>query len=199
MTAGAVGLVVLLAVVAPEHDLATGASLAIYGVAMLAVFCLSAAYNMARCPTWKLRLRRFDRAAIYVKIAGTYTPFSAVVLGGGLGAGLLGAVWSIAAIGVPLSLFASERLERVAVWLYLAQGWLLVAVFDPLAAALPGESLILLVTGGLLYTVGVVFHLSEKLPYHNAIWHAFVLAASCCMYAAVLNGVPVPTLSAAPL
>ncbi|MEO1330522.1 MAG: hemolysin III family protein [Pseudomonadota bacterium] len=190
VAAGLVGLVVLIAVVAPRYDIATGASLWVYGFAMLTVFCFSAAYNLINDPTWTPRLRRLDRAAIYVKIAGTYTPFSAIAIGGGVGAGLLGAAWSIAAIGVPIALFASERLERLTVWLYLAQGWLLVFVLEPISAALPLEALVLLISGGLLYTAGVPFHLWERLPYHNAIWHGFVLAASVCMYAAILSGMP---------
>lgn len=163
---------------------------AVYGVATIAVFLCSAAYNMAWSPSRRAILRRLDHAAIFLKIAGTYTPFAALSLGGAVGAALLGAVWTIAAVGVPIALFAHQGMMRSVVWLYLAQGWIVILAIGPLAAALSVLALALLVAGGLLYTVGVAFHLWEKLKYHNAIWHGFVLAASACMYGAVWAALP---------
>ena len=174
---------------AVTRDSATLASISVYGLGAVTVFVMSALYNMDLLPSRRQMMRRLDHAAIFIKIAGTYTPFAALSLGGGWGAALLSAVWSIAAIGVPLQLFAPKRLERAAVLLYLLQGWMVLIAIEPLAAALPADAMLLLFIGGGLYTAGVAFHLAEWLPYHNAIWHAFVLAASGCMYAAVVIGV----------
>lgn len=184
-----IAITVLITISAFLQDGWTVASIAVYGAGVFAVFLASAAYHLIDLPDWRWLLRRFDHAAIFFKIAGTYTPFAAISLGGARGALLLIAVWGIAAIGAPLKLFAPGRFERVAVWLYLLQGWLVVVMLGPLAAAISLGALICLVCGGLIYTVGVVFFLWEKLPYHNAIWHGCVLAASACMYAAVLSGV----------
>lgn len=181
--------VTLMIIAAPMQDAGTMACLIIYGLGVTTVFGVSAAYHLIPLPSWKSVLRRLDHAAIFVKIAGTYTPFALVGIGGVWGLGLMGAVWTIAALGVPLKLWAPDKLGRWAVWLYLLQGWLVIFALGPAANALPSETLTLIVIGGALYTIGVGFFLSEKLPFHNAIWHGFVLAASGFMYAAVLTGV----------
>lgn len=185
-----IAISVLITIGAFLHDGWTVASLAVYGAGALCVFIASAAYHMIDWPKGRWLLRRLDHAAIFVKIAGTYTPFAAISLGGGgAGAALLGSVWSIAAVGVPLKLFAPGRFEKWAVWLYLIQGWIVVLALGPLAAAISTDAIVYLVIGGVLYTVGVAFFLWERLPFHNAIWHGCVLAASGCMYAAIMSGV----------
>jgi hemolysin III len=103
------------------------------------------------------------------------------------GLGLLAVVWSIAAIGIAIKLFFPRYLEGLTVGLYLIQGWAIVAAWHPLVTAVPTWVAILLGLGGALYTIGVVFHLWERLPYQNAIWHGFVLTAASCHYAAVLG------------
>lgn len=165
------------------------ASVLVYGTGLLAVFVCSAAYHLVRRPGLKAVLRRFDHAAIYLKIAATYTPFAAVKMGGLAGMALLGAVWAIAAIGVFTRLMLPGQFVRTAYVLYLAQGWACLAALKPMIEALPTTSMLLLLAGGILYTAGVAFHLWERLPYHNAIWHAFVLAASACHFAAVVDAV----------
>ncbi len=164
-------------------------SLAIYCLGMVAVFCFSAGYHLVAWPRLKAILRRFDHAAIYVKIAATYTPFALVKLGGAVGIGLLGAVWAVGLFGVAAKLFWPAQLVRTSYVLYLAQGWACVAALQPLTAALPDRALTLLIIGGVLYTTGVVFHLWHSLRYHNAIWHGFVLAGSACHFAAVVDAV----------
>ncbi len=171
-------------------DAASSTAVLIYGGGMLAVFICSAAYNLNR-GQWRWLLRRLDQAAIYVKIAATYTPFAAIKMGGGVGMGLLVAVWAIAIIGASARLIAPAQFVRTAYVLYLAQGWAAVFTLPSMFEALPGTAFALLVIGGVLYTVGVVFHLWEKLPYNNAIWHGFVLSASVCHFAAVINAVVV--------
>lgn len=164
-------------------------SLSVYSAGLLAVFSISAAYNLVIWPRSKAILRRFDHAAIYLKIAATYTPFALVKMGGLVGFGLLAFVWSVAAIGVTAKLQFSERLVKTGYVLYVAQGWAAVIALEPLAAAVSGRVLLLLGIGGGLYTIGIAFHLWNGLRYHNAVWHAFVLVASGCHYAAVVDAV----------
>jgi hemolysin III len=161
-------------------------SLAIYGLALVAMFTCSAGYNLVVRPKLKEVLRRLDHAAIFLMIAGTYTPFVLIKMNNSWGLGLLAVVWTMAAIGIAIKLFAPRFLDGLSTALYLVQGWAVVAAWEPLMTALPGHVLTLLVIGGVLYTIGVVFHLWERLPYQNAIWHGFVLSAASCHYAAVI-------------
>jgi len=184
-----VALPILLVMTMPLLPAASVASLAIYAAASLAMFGFSAAYNLIPAPGWKDRLRRADQAAIFMKIAGTYTPFAVLMAGGVWSIGLFAAVWIVALSAAAAKLFLPGRLDRVSIGLYLALGWAVLLVIRPLAAALPLDALILLAVGGGLYTLGVVFHLSKRLAYQNAIWHGFVLAAASCHYAAVLRAV----------
>jgi hemolysin III len=103
-----------------------------------------------------------------------------------VGYGLLAVVWGMAAIGIAIKLFLPRFLEGLSTAIYLVQGWAVLAAWQPLTTALPGQVLTLLIAGGVLYTIGVVFHLWDRLPYQNAIWHGFVLSAATCHYAAVL-------------
>lgn len=162
-------------------------SLTIYGLALVATFSCSAGYHLVvASPRLKEWLRRFDHAAIFLMIAGTYTPFVLIEMNTTWGLSLLAVVWAIAAVGIVLQLFAPRYLGGLSVALYLIQGWAVLAALEPLMSALPGRVLTLLMAGGVLYTVGVVFHLWERLPYQNAIWHGFVLTAASCHFAAVI-------------
>lgn len=173
--------------VVPAGDARAIAAAAIYGAALVAMLGASAAYNLAVHPARKERLRRYDHAAIFLMIAGTYTPFALIGIGGGGGHGLLALVWLVAAFGIWLKLFYPRRFDRGSVLLYLALGWAGLAKLDVLLAALPPATLALLGAGGVLYTIGVAFHLCKRLPYHNAVWHALVLAAAGCHYVAVFD------------
>ncbi|MGH6749553.1 MAG: PAQR family membrane homeostasis protein TrhA, partial [Methyloceanibacter sp.] len=147
------------------------ASLAIYGLALVAMFSCSAGYNLIMHPP-KLKevFRRLDHAAIFLMIAGTYTPFVLIKMNNAWGLGLLAVVWTIAAIGILIKLVVPRFLEGATVGLYLVQGWAIVAAWHPLVTAVPAWVAIMLGIGGLIYTIGVVFHLWERLPYQNAIW-----------------------------
>ena len=180
---------IVLTLAVPSLPAQSTASLVIYGLAMVAMFSFSAAYHLIPVPHWKSGLRRLDKAAIFLKIAGTYTPFAAVSLGGFLGFGLLGIVWSVALFGAFAMLFLRNGLRGYSVLLYLGLGWSVIVVVQPLFASVPLSAMILLGTGGMLYTVGVIFHLWENLPFQNAIWHLFVLAAASCHFAAVVDAV----------
>jgi hemolysin III len=178
----------MLALSANMLPAAATASLGVYAFGMVAVFACSAAYHLASParPNLKAILRRFDHAAIYVKIAGTYTPL-AMKMGDLRGLMLLGAVWAITAFGATTKLLWPGHLARTSYVLYLVQGWAVLSTLDSLLPAVSSRVLVLLLVGGCLYTVGVVFHLWEKLRYHNAIWHGLVLAGSCCHFAAIID------------
>ncbi len=188
ITFGIAAVAALIVLSLTQLDPASSTAVLIYGGGMLAVFVCSAAYNMSRSQ-WRWLWRRLDHAAIYVKIAATYTPFAAIKMGGAVGIGLLVVVWLIAVIGVSARLMAPAQFVRTAYVLYLAQGWAAVFTLPSMFEALSGTAFALLVAGGVLYTVGIVFHLWEKLPYNNAIWHGFVLTASACHFAAVVDAV----------
>jgi hemolysin III len=135
-------------------------------------------------------LRRFDHAAIFAMIAGTYTPFTILGLQSGWSTGLTIGIWSVAAIGIALKLWQPRRIETISVALYLGLGWIGLIALHPFMVALDAATLALLAAGGILYSVGVVFHLWRRLPYHNAIWHGFVLVAAGIHYLAVLTVIP---------
>lgn len=191
VTASLVALTALLVIGVKSQVTLWAASLAIYGCALVAMFGCSAGYHLVIRPRVKEILRRLDHAAIFLMIAGTYTPFVLIKMNDAWGFGLLAVVWTIAAIGIALKLLAPRYLEGLSIVLYLIQGWAVLAAWQPLVAAVPGWVVVLLITGGALYTVGVVFHLWHRLPYQNAIWHGFVLSAASCHYAAVIGVVQV--------
>ena len=162
--------------------------LVVYSIGLIGMFTASAAYNLVPHHDWKESLRRLDHAAIFVMIAGSYTPF-ALVVGGAAGYTLLAAVWAIAIAGVALKLRFPRRFDKFSVLLYLFQGWLVVLALDSVTAALPDRALVLLVAGGVVYTLGVGFHLLERLRFHNVIWHIFVLGGAACQFIAIRDAV----------
>jgi hemolysin III len=143
-------------------------------------------YHSVRNPRAKAVLRVFDHSAIFLLIAGTYTPFTLVSLRGSWGTALFVFVWGIAALGITLRLVLPRRPTALFVSLYLAMGWCVVVAARPLLAAVAPGGIALLVAGGLAYSVGVVFYVWHR-PYHHAVWHGFVLAGSALHYAAVLR------------
>jgi hemolysin III len=163
----------------------------VYAAGLAAMLGCSALYNLAPAGSpRKALLRRCDRAAIFGMIAGTYTPFAGVALGGAAGVALLACVWAAAAVGAAHALLGRQgRREGVAVLLYLLLGWCGVVLTVPLSAALSTAALALLAAGGVLYSAGTAFHLAARLPYHNAAWHTFVLAAAACHFAAILRDI----------
>lgn len=167
-------------------------SIAIYGAGLLAMVGFSALYHFAGVGPRKELLRRFDHAAIFLLIAATYTPFTLNKIGGPWGARLFAFVWSLAAAGMLGKLLWPRALERVSIVAYLLLGWSVLVAIDPLVSAVSTRALALLAAGGLFYSVGIVFHLWDRLPYQNAIWHAFVLVGASCHYAAILYDVVLP-------
>ncbi|MEM9045211.1 MAG: hemolysin III family protein [Pseudomonadota bacterium] len=177
---------VLITLVAIWHgDVPNVTAVSIYGVSLIAMFSISAAYHIGGNWRWRDVLRRLDHSVIYILIAGTYTPFS--IYAGGEGAvWILIGIWTAAATGVSLQFLAYRKLEWLAIVLYLGMGWSIVLFGGPILSALSTATIVLIATGGMLYTLGVAFHLWHRLPFHNAIWHGFVLAASFVFYAAIL-------------
>jgi hemolysin III len=155
----------------------------VYGATLAAMILFSALYNTVGQRRWRGLLRRLDHSAIYAKIAATYMPFT---LGpGGHGGYLLAGLWTAALAGIGLKVASPRRLRWVALALYLGMGWAGIIFGAGVFGALSAPVLALIVTGGALYTLGVVFFLCERLPFHYTIWHALVLAASLVFYAAV--------------
>ncbi len=181
---GAIAIVVIAAAMRRLGDLPP---ILIYAAGLLAMLGCSAAYNMFRTSRWRDWLRRFDHAAIFAMIAGTYTPFTLLGLKGTWSIALTAVIWAVAAIGIAIKLLKPHRIETISIGLYLALGWIGVVAAGPFMAALDPVTLSLLAAGGILYSSGVVFHLWHRLPYQNAIWHGFVLAAASVHYAAVVG------------
>lgn len=180
--AGATALMVWAALAVPAERLWP---LIPYAVGLVATFALSAAYNLTLHRRIRAVLRRFDHAAIYLMIAGTYTPMAIIGIGGGRGLALAIAAWSLALFGMTLKLAFFHRWPRLGFALYLAQGWLGVLAAWPLMTSLPLAALILLLVGGVTYTLGTIFY-AKAWPFSKAIWHGHVLAAAAAHYAAVV-------------
>jgi hemolysin III len=183
---GLVGAITIFVVAAHSLHTAEVASIAIYSVSLLSMLGFSAAYNIWPISRAKWILRRFDHSAIFMMIAGTYTPFIAQMKGGAIAIRLFVGVWLTAVVGIILKLLWPGRFDRLAVVLYLLLGWSGAVVYEPVVAALPSLSVWLLAIGGALYSMGVIFYAWQSLRFQNAIWHAFVLVAACCHYLALL-------------
>ena len=160
-------------------------SCSIYGATLVLLYSASTLYHSIRNERVKRSLKVVDHASIFLLIAGTYTPFLLVPLRGPWGWTLFGLVWSIALTGIVLKLFWTGRFRLLSTLMYLAMGWLIVFAFKPLIHHLPLGGLVLLVAGGLLYSLGTVFYMRKKLPFGHAVWHGFVLAASICHFFSV--------------
>ena len=190
--AGLVGGTVLLIVALPHVTAGAAASLSVYAAGLLGMFTLSALYNLARNPARKFVLRQLDQSAIFVMIAGTYTPFAVLKIGGTAGTALMIFVWALALIGLVLKVARPGRADGLSLVLYLAMGWSMIFALEPLFRSVAVPVFVLLVVGGLIYTVGVVFHLWSNLRFHNAIWHGCVLVGAACHYAAVFGSIALP-------
>lgn len=160
---------------------------AAYGLGVLAMFGFSAAYHLGSQGPWKEALRVCDHAAIFVMIAGSYTPFALFGIGGRLGWGLLVLVWMLAVLGILLKVLMPRRWDSASVFFYLALGWIGLPAIGVLIDSLSLPTLVLLGVGGALYTLGTVFHVWESLRFQKALWHGFVLAAAGCHYLAVFG------------
>ena len=157
----------------------------VFGIALLLLYLASTLYHAIQHPVAKGRLKVFDHCAIYLLIAGTYTPFTLVGLRGPWGWGMFAAIWTIALAGVVFKLFHTGRFPRLSTALYVAMGWLVVVAIKPMLASIDAWTLGWLLAGGVFYTLGTYFYHRESIPYAHAIWHLFVIAGSVCHFVAV--------------
>jgi hemolysin III len=162
-------------------------SFTIFGVSLITLYGASTIYHSAKNPDTRTRLRTLDHAAIYVLIAGSYTPFTLTVLDGVIGWSLFAAAWTMAALGIVMKLFFTGRFNLFSTLMYVFMGWLIIFAIKPLLAALPGEGTIWLFAGGISYTLGAVSYSIKKLPFGHAVFHLFVLAGSICHFVVVYN------------
>ncbi|HMG91538.1 MAG TPA: hemolysin III family protein [Chryseolinea sp.] len=181
------GLVILVVLSSLEGTPWHITGFAIFGSAMVLLYTISALYHAFAKTRLKTLFRKFDHMAIFILIAGTYTPFCLTVLNGWIGWTLFGVVWACAVAGIILKVFSTGRYEILSTALYVAMGWIALLFIKPLFSATSIEGFILLITGGMFYSVGVLFFVKDKVRYFHGIWHMFVLAGSTFHFFAVLT------------
>jgi hemolysin III len=180
------GLAVLVTLASLHGSARQIVSYSIYGVTLVLLYATSTAYHGIRQPQAKRVLRTCDHAAIYLLIAGTYTPFTLISLRGAWGWSLFGIIWALAATGIVFKIFFTGRFSRTSTAVYLGMGWLVLIAVRQLFAHLPVNGLVLLFAGGLCYSGGVLFYAFGRKGFNHAIWHVCVLAGSICHFFAVM-------------
>ncbi|MCG9544851.1 MULTISPECIES: PAQR family membrane homeostasis protein TrhA [Vibrio] len=183
---GVVGLILLL-IRAFDHqaDMLTIASMAVYGSSIILLFLASTLYHSITTEKTKRLLKTLDHCAIYLLIAGSYTPFLLVSLRTPLAMGLMAVIWGIALVGIIMKIAFVYRFKRLSLVTYLAMGWLSLIVVYQLAMNIEMGGLVLLALGGVIYSLGVIFYVAKRIPYNHAIWHLFVLAGCACHFFAI--------------
>lgn len=161
-------------------------SCSVYSATMILMYAASTLYHSIPWPKAKKVLRILDHSAIFLLIAGTYTPFTLVSLNGPWGWSLFGVIWGLAVLGILCEIFLLRKYRFLAVSIYVAMGWTIVVATKPLLSTVPMNGLLLLLIGGLFYTVGIIFYVSRKMPFHHAVWHLFVLAGTVFQFFAIL-------------
>ncbi len=165
----------------------------IYGISLILLYLASTLYHSFTNEKLKSIFKFIDHAAIYILIAGNYTPFTLIPLHGEVGWTIFGIVWSLAAAGIVFQIFCVKKFKLLGTLCYLAMGWFAVVMIRPLLGLLPIEAIYWMIAGGVFYTVGAVFYLVKKIPYNHAIWHLFVLAGSIAHFVAIFKFVlPLP-------
>jgi hemolysin III len=159
----------------------------VFGTTALAMFTTSVIYHWEREPARKQQLRKLDHSAIYLLIAGTYTPFTLVAMQGAWGWSLFGVVWTLAVLGIVAKTTVGFRYPRLSTLLYLGMGWLIVVAIEPLRESLSAWEIGWIAAGGLLYTGGVPFYVWKTKRYTHAVWHLFVLGGAACHFVSVLS------------
>ncbi|ERM59037.1 MULTISPECIES: PAQR family membrane homeostasis protein TrhA [Vibrio] len=183
---GVVGLVLLLIRAFDyQADMLTVASMAVYGSSIILLFLASTLYHSITTEKTKRLLKTLDHCAIYLLIAGSYTPFLLVSLRTPLAMGLMAVIWGIALVGIIMKIAFVYRFKRLSLVTYLAMGWLSLIVVYQLAMNIEMGGLVLLALGGVIYSLGVIFYVAKRIPYNHAIWHLFVLAGCACHFFAI--------------
>ena len=180
-----IGLVLLLIRAVTEGTVWHVVSFTVFGISLIVLYGASTLYHSMQIPQHRIRWRVVDHAAIYILIAGTYTPFMLTVLRGTVGWTLFGVTWALALLGIVLKLFFTGRFTVLSTLMYVAMGWLIIFAIKPLAAAISTAGLTWLIAGGVSYTLGAVLYAIKSLPYNHAIFHIFVLLGSFCHFMAI--------------
>lgn len=162
-------------------------SIVIFGISLVILYAASTFYHASKDPKIRRKLNIFDHAAIYVLIAGTYSPFTIIVLEGSLGWIIFGCTWAFALVGIILKLFYTGRYDKLSTIMYILMGWQIILVINPLIDVFSPEGLRLLFAGGVFYTLGALIYSSKKIKYNHAIFHGFVLLGSTSHYLCVYN------------
>lgn len=162
-------------------------SIVIFGISLVILYAASTFYHASKDPKIRRKLNIFDHAAIYVLIAGTYSPFTIIVLEGSLGWIIFGCTWAFALVGIIFKLFYTGRYDKISTIMYILMGWQIILVINPLIDVFSPEGLQLLFAGGVFYTVGALIYSSKKIKYNHAIFHVFVLLGSACHYICVYS------------
>jgi hemolysin III len=186
LAASIVGLTLLIVFSSLRGDAWHVVSFTVFGLTLLMLYTVSTIYHARRAGRGKLFFRKLDHAAVFLLIAGTYTPFLLTHLRGPWGWSLFGVIWGLCGAGAVFQLFFGTRYRLASTLAYLFVGWLIVVAIRPMITHVPQGGLWLLLAGGLCYTFGVIFYLWHRLRYHHAVWHGFVLGGSTCHYLAVL-------------
>ncbi|HNP36124.1 MAG TPA: hemolysin III family protein [Woeseiaceae bacterium] len=182
---GILAFVVLLARAATYGNAWHIVSVGIFGASLIALYAASTIYHSSKNLQLRARMRTMDHAAIYVLIAGTYTPFTLITLRGAVGWTMFAITWGMAAIGIALKLFYTGRYNLISTLMYVFMGWVIVFAIKPLIESLSAAGMMWLISGGLAYTLGAVFYSIRRLPFSHSIFHIFVLIGSTCHFVAV--------------
>jgi hemolysin III len=183
----AAGLVVLLILAIYYGDVWRVVGFSIFGASLLALYLASTLYHAIQHRPVKRVLRKFDHAAVFLLIAGTYTPFLLISLRGSIGIPLLAVIWTVALLGVLYKMLFTGRYEILAIIAYILMGWLSIFAYRHMVTHIPPLGVTLLFAGGFVYTLGVLIYALEKVPYNHAVWHLFVMGGSACHFAAVVT------------
>lgn len=184
-----IGTIALIVGATQLNDTWKVVSFSVFGASLILLYMASALYHSAKSPRLKKTFKTLDHCAIFLLIAGTYTPFLLVNMRETVGWTLFAVIWSLAITGVVLKVIFANRFKLVRVGIYVAMGWLIVFAASDLVAHLSEPALTLMVAGGIVYTAGVVFYLADRVPYMHAIWHLFVIGGSACHFSAIYYGV----------
>lgn len=180
-----VALVLMVVLAVTQSSVIAVVSASIYGASLVLLFLASTLYHSFQKPGIKSVLKVLDHCAIYLLIAGTYTPFMLISLQGAWGYTMTAIIWSLALFGVFFKLFYRHRFPKLSLFTYIAMGWLIIVASTEMVAKVPTGGLVLLAAGGLVYTLGTIFYVWERIPYNHAIWHMFVLGGAVCHFLAV--------------
>lgn len=180
------GLAVLVVLASRYGEPVHIVACSVYGATLIFLYLASTLYHSVQHPQAKRVLRIIDHSAIFLLIAGTYTPFALVSLAGAQGWWVFGVIWAFAVLGVTCKVFLTGRFEMVSIVVYVGMGWLVIFVLGPLAERIGAGGIIWLLAGGVAYTGGLIFYGWRSLPHHHAIWHLFVMAGSACHFFAVM-------------